>query len=317
MASIDNIGRLLSHRLRGFDLWDSTRLGLERALIAGVRHAEFDVRFTRDGHPVAYHDPLFKADDGKWHYLDEWDLAPLRAQQAISHLATLEEMCACFATFRSPKALLHVDVKVGGYESVIHDTIAKFGLLSNAVLVSWLPSVLLRFNSLSPRTRLCFSHLPMTPSLYAVAKTLSPIVNHAPVALRRLLRNLGPQVAKEASTISVYFHDNGDPASWDGCDEGAHHNVSHAVPGLLKGKMLDLLSSTHGMVCVPVRLASQTLGRIYRSQDIQLAVFSVGDEPSLERAMAVVDPDIVYVDNADVIRRTTIPQTLGEEARAR
>jgi hypothetical protein len=317
MTSIDIIGRLLSHRLRGFDLWESTRLGLERALIAGVRHAEFDVRFTRDGHPVAYHDPLFKADDGSWHYLDEWDLAALRAQDAFSQLATLEEMCTCFATFRSPEALLHVDVKVGGYESVIHDTIAKFGLLSNTVLVSWLPSVLLRFNSLSPQTRLCFSHLPMAPSLYAVAKTLSPILDHAPVALRRVLRDIGPQAFKEASTISLHFHDNGDPASWDGGDEGAHHNVSHAVPGLLKGNTLDLLSRTHGMVCVPVRLATRTLGVTYRSQDIQLAVFSVGDKSSLDRVMTVVDPDIVYVDNADVIRRAMIPQTLGEEARAR
>lgn len=317
MTSIDTAGRLLSHRLRGFDQRDSTRLGLERALVAGVRQVEFDVRFTRDGHPVAYHDPLFKADDGTWHYLDEWDLAALRAQRAFSHLATLDEMCACFEALRSSEALLHVDVKVGGYESVILDTIAKFGLLSNAVLVSWLPSVLLRLNSLSPRTRLCFSHLTLGPSLYAVAKTLSPIVNHAPVAFRRLLRNLGPQIAKEASTISLQFHDNGDPAGWNGCDQGAHHNVSHAVPGLLKGKMLDLLSRTHGMVCVPVRLATQGLGRVYRSQDIQLAVFSVGDDPSLERVMAGVDPDIAYVDNADVIRRAIIRQTLGEEARVR
>jgi len=319
---IDNsVGRLLSHRLRGFDRWDSTCLGLERALIAGVRQTEFDVRFTRDGHPVAYHDPLFKADDGSWHYVDEWDLEALRAQAAFSQLATLEEMCACFANFRSPQARLHVDVKVGGYESLIHDTIAKFGLLSNAVLVSWLPSVLLRFNLLSPQTRLCFSHVPVAPSLYGVAKALSPLVNHAPVALRRILRNIGPQAFKEASTIYVHFHDNSDPASWDGRDEGAHHNVSHVVPGLLKGNMLDLLSRTQGMVCVPVRLATQTLRRFYRSQNIQLAVFSVGDEPSLERVMAVLDPDIVYVDNADVIagviRRATIPRTLGEEARAR
>jgi len=303
MTSIDIAGRLLSHRLRGFDQWDSTRLGLERALAAGVRQVEFDVRFTRDGRAVAYHDPLFKGDDGKWHYLAECDLAELRAQQAISHLATLEEMCACFKARRSPEALLHVDVKVEGYESVIRDTIAEFGLLSNAVLVSWLPGVLVRFNALSPQTRLCFSHLPLPPTLYGVAKTLSPFVNHAPVALRRVLRDLGSQLAKEASTITIQLHENGDPASWSGSDEGAGHNLSHAVPGLLTGKMLDLLSSTHGMVCVPVRLATQTLRSFYRSRDIQLAVFSVDDEASLEHVMAAVDPDVVYVDNADVIRR--------------
>jgi len=274
MTSIDNsIERLLSHRLRGFDEWESTRLGLENALIAGVRQTEFDVRVTRDGHPVAYHDPIFKADDGSWHYLDEWDLAELRAQNVFSHLATLEEMCACFAAFRRPEALLHVDVKVEGYESLIHDTIARFGMQSNAVLVSWLPSVLVRFNSLSPQTRLCFSHVPMAPWLYVGAKFLSPLVNHAPAPLRGLLRDIGPQVLKDASTISIHFHDNGDPASWDGGDEGAHHNVSHVVPGLVKGKMLDLLSRTQGMVCIPVQLATQALVRLYRSHGIQVAMF--------------------------------------------
>jgi hypothetical protein len=47
------------------------------------------------------------------------------------------------------------------------------------------------------------------------------------VGLRRLLRDLGLQVAKEASAISVHFHDNFDPTSWDGCDDGG--NVCHAV----------------------------------------------------------------------------------------
>src|SRR5579864_4824918 len=112
------IGRLLSHRLRGFDRWDSTRLGLEHGLVAGVQHVEFDVRISRDGSLVVHHDPFFKADDGTWCLIRDWDLAALRAQQALGRLATLEEMCACFAAFRSPHALMHVDVKIGGHEAV-------------------------------------------------------------------------------------------------------------------------------------------------------------------------------------------------------
>jgi hypothetical protein len=53
----------------------------------------------------------------------------------------------------------------------------------------------------------------------------------------------------------------------------------------------------------------------YRSQDIHLAVFSVRDKPFLDRVIAVCDPDIAYIDNADVIRRAMIPQTLGKRAR--
>src|SRR6187402_2627002 len=92
--------RLLSHRLRGFDDRESTCSGLERALAAGVRHVEFDVRVTRDGQLVACHDSFFKADDGSWQYVDAWDLAALRAQRAMRGLATVDEMCACFAARR-------------------------------------------------------------------------------------------------------------------------------------------------------------------------------------------------------------------------
>jgi Glycerophosphoryl diester phosphodiesterase family len=314
------IGRLLSHRLRGFDRWESTRLGLERGLVTGVRHVEFDVRVTRDGCPVAYHDPFFKADDGTWCYVDEWDLTALRAQQALGQLATLEEMCACFAAFRSPHALLHVDVKVAGHEGVIHDTIAKFGLLPHTVLVSWLPSVLLRFHALSAQTRLCFSHLPMAraPWLYPIAKALSPVIERAAPALSWGLRDIAPRLSNEALTVRLHFHDDGDPARWYEGDEDADRNHGYVVPGLLSGTMLDLLRTTEGVVCVPVRLATRALGRSYRSQNIQLAVYSVADARSLERVMADVDPDIVYVDNADIIRRAAYASAseLGADASA-
>jgi hypothetical protein len=299
------LDHLLSHRLRGFDRWESTRLGLERGLVTGVRHVEFDVRVTRDGCPVAYHDPFFKADDGKWCNIDEWDLAALRAQQALGHLATLEEMCACFAAFRASHALLHVDVKVGGHEAVIHDTIAKFELLPQTVLVSWLPSVLVRFHALSAQTRLCFSHLPLAraPWLYPIAKTLAPLIEGAaPWGLR----GVAPQLTKEASTVRLHFHDDGDPATGPESDENADRTHGYMVPGLLTGTMLDLLRTTKGIVCVPIALATRALGRSYRSQNIQLAVYSVANARSLDRVMAKVNPDIVYVDNADIIRQAAM-----------
>ncbi len=300
---VDKVGRLLSHRLRGFDEWDSTQLGLQRALRAGVRNAEFDVRFTRDGQAVAYHNPLFRANDGAWHFVEEWELAALRTQAAFPHLATLEEMCACFAEYRSADAVLHVDIKVGGQEAVIHDTIAQFGLLPHVVIVSWLPGALVRFHALSPETRLCFSYLPLAPGFYGVAKAVCEMVDHVPRVVSRAMREFGPPFLKEASTVSFCFHDQGDPASGETGDDGAHHNLCHVVPGLVRGEMLELLRSTRGMVCVPVRLAPRSLVAGYRAQNVEVAVYAVDDMLWLERVMAAVDPDIVYVDSADVLRR--------------
>ncbi len=67
--------------------------------------------------------------------------------------------------------------------------------------------------------------------------------------------------------------------------------------------MLELLRSTRGMVCVPVRLAPRSLVAGYRAQNVEVAVYAVDDMLWLERVMAAVDPDIVYVDSADVLRR--------------
>lgn len=312
----DLIARLLSHRLRGFDQWESTRLGLERGLLAGVRNVEFDVRVTRDGYPIAYHDPLFKADDGTWCFVDDWDLAALRHQQAMRHLATLEEMCDCFATFRSPHALFHVDVKVVGHEAAVHDTIAKFGLLPHTVLVSWLPNVLLRFHALSPQTRLCFSHLPMAPWLYALAKALSPAIQDAAPIISRRLRGIAPQLANETLTVRLHFHDDSDPAHGDTGEDETHLTPGHVVAGLLKGTMLDVLRKTDGMVCVPLRLATHALARGYQSQNVQFAVYSVSDQATLDRAVANIDPDVIYVDNAELIRRAAISPASGAQAQS-
>ena len=63
--------------------------------------------------------------------------------------------------------------------------------------------------------------------------------------------------------------------------------------------MLDVLRNTEGMVCVPLRLATRALARGYQSQNIQFAVYSVNDQATLDRAVANIDPDIIYVDNAE------------------
>jgi len=303
-------GRVLSHRLRGFDRRESTRRGLELGLKAGIRHAEFDVRVTRDGHPIAYHDPFFRADDGTWQYIDEWDLAALRGQQSLSPLATLEDMCACFGEFGRPDSFLHVDVKVGGQEALIRDTIDRFGLLAHIVLVSWLPDVLVRFHAVSPDTRLCFSHLPVAGGWYGFAKAIGPLLEGMEPILSFVLRPIAPHLSNETLTVRLHFHDNGDPAGGGEDDEAPRCNHGHVVPGMLTGVMLDLLRRTDGLVCVPVPLATRTLVSRYRSQGIQTAVYSVASVRAFDGVIERLDPDIVYVDDGAAIRRILQPNAL-------
>jgi hypothetical protein len=313
------IDHLLSHRLRGFDQVESTGRGLEEALKAGARHMEFDVRFTEDGCPVAYHDTVFKPDRGATSYIDKWPLAALRSQRSLRHMATLEDMCKCFADFRTPDALLHVDVKVSGHESVIHETIAKFGLLTNSVLVSWLPEVLVNFHAISPLTRLCFCHLPLarTSWLYGVAKRISPIVQGIAPSIGKGLQDLdlAPILASEAQAVRLHFHDDGDVTTGNP-DADPHATPGHVIPDVLTGPMLDLLRETRGFVCAPLTLATRELRESYRALGIQFAVYSVADFRTLDDVMAKIDPDIVYVDNADIIRSAAAAFTETGDLRA-
>jgi Glycerophosphoryl diester phosphodiesterase family len=310
MADDSLMPRLLSHRLRGFDSVDSTRHGLERGLAAGVRHVEFDVRFTADGWPVVYHDPFFKADDGSWQYIHAWDHAVLRRQETMSRMATLEDMCATFAERRTPDALIHVDVKVAGREEAVYAMLAKFGLLPHTVLVSWLPSVLVRFNTISPQTPLCFSHITAArfPWIYAPMKWFCPAARHlaAPILSKlvgRRFAGIVPRRALAMMTACYHFHDSGDPARHVGSDDQADCVDGHVVPSLLTGQMRELLRKTNGIVCVPTSLATRRLGDEYRSRGIRLAVFSVVGEEALKHVLTEISPELIYVDDAKLFKR--------------
>ena len=48
--------QLISHRFRGFSYRENTIKGLMNALDLGVQVLEFDIRVTRCGTPIIYHD---------------------------------------------------------------------------------------------------------------------------------------------------------------------------------------------------------------------------------------------------------------------
>lgn len=312
MANDGVRAKLLSHRLRGFDSMDGTRRGLAAALAVGVRHVEFDVRFTRDDHAVIHHDSFFTTDHGARRNIEDWSLSELRQQASLENLATLDDMCAGMAEHRQRDVLMHVDVKVAGREKAIYQTIAKHGLLQQTVLVSWLPDALVQFNAISPGTRLCLSHLtfarapwlfPAIKAFYPLGASLAmPLIN----ALGRHDFGINPDRAQELLTARPYFDADGDVVA-DNAGIVAEREreqtrlvQGHIVPRLVAGKMLDLLRRTRGLVCVPVALATKSLKHDYNALGVQLAVYSVKSKAELDEVMGRVDPDIVYVDNADL-----------------
>jgi glycerophosphoryl diester phosphodiesterase len=292
----DRVRRLLSHRLRGFAPVDSTLQAMKAALAAGVRHVEFDVRMTRDGALIAFHDPFFHAIDGSWQQVEDWDLEALRRQHHMQ-VATVEEMVACFAAGKTPHSWLHIDMKVAGQADELLGILEHAGLLAQTVLVSWIPEVLQEFHARAASLPVCFSHISFAraPSFYRVARFAAP-----GKGLRRaaaVLGPLAPHAAALLATARVDFCDDGDPHAEVAPGDRAGCNHAHVVPQLLTGRMLGLLKATEGFAALPGWCTDRALVERYHGLGIRVAVFTARTAAALERMLAT-GADIVYVDDA-------------------
>lgn len=286
--------------MRGFDVAESTARGLACALDEGVRHVEFDLRVTRDGQLVAFHDPSVKLDDGTWRYVDELSLTEMRQQSRCSNLATLDDMCRVFAENADKGSLLHIDVKIAGFETEIHEVLSSRGLLSRVVLVSWIPGVLIDFHDLEPSVPLCFSHLTLARASWTLAAVKALGGKTTISCLAKLLSIPLPDLSRELSSVRLHLAVGGNPIHDLPGSERPHHNHGVIVPDMLSGEMLDLLVATSGYVCVPAAMATRDLGQRYRQKGIMLAVFSVKTRRQTLNLLRRVDPDIIYVDEPSV-----------------
>ena len=78
----------------------------------------------------------------------------------------------------------------------------------------------------------------------------------------------------------------------------SNHGV--VVPDLISGTLLQILQATKGYVCVPLMLATAELGARYRQLGIRLAVFSTKTTRQTLDTLHRIEPDIIYVDAAEV-----------------
>jgi glycerophosphoryl diester phosphodiesterase len=97
----------------------------DRALADGCDGFEFDVRLTGDGEAVICHDPK----------LGRFEIARAKAQQ-VSSLALLQDV---FRRYR--KAFLVIELKVGGLEKIVAESLQEFRP-ERFVVSSFLPDVL-------------------------------------------------------------------------------------------------------------------------------------------------------------------------------
>lgn len=286
MTENQNKTIIVSHRLRGFDSHDASLLGLQNALQNGVTHFEVDCRVTKDGEIVIHHDAKLGNNFSSFPLIASKTLSELKQIHHLNSnqsILTLDELFEVIALHKGVK--LYLDIKESGKEEKIIGNAAKLNLLGNITIVSWLPEVLFKINTLLPSMQLCFSFYPVCHSLAARLNYFKAKIKSS-FHLKRDARN----------TFLFDSYDNVNEAT------GKYgFDFEHFVSLPFTGKLLDVLQSVNGIVCINYRLPTEDFITKLKKQNLQICLYSINTERALQKYESKFHPDIVLTDNSSLV----------------
>ncbi len=256
-----DLSQLISHRFRGFSEHENTIAGLNAALNWGVAQVEFDVRVTRCGTPLIYHDEA--APDGKGRMRKICDIMASDRRNLAGKFAHMPSVDALFkAASKHPnKAALLVDMKDAGFEDMLVALAKAHRLTDRIIWVSWLPETLYAVKDLLPDAEICLSHWCKSPD--------------APTRqIHKVFEAEARHIARPYRTIV-----HGERSGW-------------FVDGPLRGDMRDLVSS----VCVPANMVTLELIEDYHRDGIAVSTFSYVTRDTLEAAESEFGIDDFFID---------------------
>ncbi len=134
---------LVAHRGGVVDdtLSENSLKGLEEAIRRGYTHVEVDVRVTRDGHAVCFHDENLRREAGVDLNIADLtldELKEIRLTKSLETIPTFEEYCArCQGRIN-----VMIDTKSGMVQNIemyareIEAALMKYGLLDDALIIA-------------------------------------------------------------------------------------------------------------------------------------------------------------------------------------
>lgn len=267
MVGLEN---LISHRFRGFSEHENTISGLQAALDAGVLKLEFDIRVTRCGTPIIYHDEQAPDKSGHTQFLSDvlaHNLGHLGG--TFSQMPLAEDLFAAASCHANQSAHFLIDIKDAGFETEIDSLVRLYKLQQRVTYVSWVPNVLYRMFEIAPDIPLCLSHWSSSPD--------------------PLTRKSHTVHAAQAGHIprlpDTYIH--GERSGW-------------YVEGGLKGDMRERLAASGGSVCIPQHMADVDLIQSYQADGIKVSTFSYIDWPHIRNHFERFGIDDYFIDNRRV-----------------
>ena len=265
-----DLSRLISHRFRGFSQFENTIAGLTAALDFGVLLLEFDIRVSKCGVPMIYHDEYAPDNRGAKTLLSDV-VAKDYAQRGgtFARMPTAEDLFKAVKEHPNTSARLLVDIKDAGFETEIHALVCLYGLQSRVTYVSWVPSVLYAMHSLAPDIPLCLSHWCESPD------SLTRKFHHIYSAPDGIIPRR-PQA-----------YVTGQRSGW-------------FIEGGVKGDMRQILMDSRGSVCVPQNMLSRALVDAYHDDGLSVSAFSYVDWDTMRDHEKRFNIDQYFIDNKQV-----------------
>lgn len=244
-----SLSSLISHRFRGFSKYENSIEGLNAALDFGVKQVEFDIRVTRCGTPLIYHDEAAPDANGDLNYICKIMAKDRHALGGVfAHIPTADALFSA-ASQHSNKAHLLVDIKDAGFEHMLVALAKAYRLEDRITWVSWLPETLYAIRDLLPEAKLTLSHWCQNP-------------NAAIRSVHQVFEAKDGQIPRPSR-----YHVLGERSGW-------------FVDEPLQGDIRNLIDN----VCVPANMVTKSLVENYHGDGITVSAFSYISKNGVEKA---------------------------------
>ena len=140
--------KIIAHRGASADAPENTMPAFELALKQGAQMLEFDVRPTRDGQIVVFHDDTTERWNGTPQQVQQLTLAELQQiDLGDAQAPTLNEL---FNWAASTNLELNVEIKSPGIEAEVVKLVRQFGLAKRVIVSSFASESLRRMRQIAP-----------------------------------------------------------------------------------------------------------------------------------------------------------------------
>ena len=270
--------------MRGFCEIEHTPAALENACASPVSYIEVDTRSTKDRKIILYHDATGKMlkCNTPFHRLDSGAVGQLRYRDG-QRILSLRHALEYFKENTGHGMTLCIDIKDYGFEEDHLSLVHGFNLQKRVCFVSWIPQTLIRLFELDPSIPLILSHVNLS-RFGTLGGALVKLFSHRVITLGPLVL-MGSKTAE--NPITPY-------------SKGYQHGyISTSLPE----KVIRILQSSRGGICVHKYLVNKTLMTYCRENDIALWIFSVKTRKGFLKYAQKEGIDVVFCDDVSSILR--------------